>query len=94
MEQEQLQQQILKKLAIESLPLAEQQEVLSLTLDAIIKQAVIIAHDTLPEDKRDVFVDLIENGGDLGEVVEYFLQTVEGKPVLDKAVEDVLLELQ
>jgi hypothetical protein len=93
MDQE-LQQNILKKLGIESLPENERDETLALMLDAIIKQAVIIAHDTLPDDKKERFVSLVENGGDLAELIEYFSGTVDGKTILEKAVEEVLEETQ
>ncbi len=94
MEQEQLHKQVLEKLHIEELPKEEQDEILALTLDAIIKQAVIIAHDTLEESTRAKFVTLVEEGGDLEELTEYFMHTVEGKPILTKAVEEVLAELE
>ena len=94
MEQEQLRTQVLEKLKIQDLPQDEQDEILALTLDAIIKQAVIIAHDSLDEVTRAKFVTLVEGGGDLEELIEYFSQTVEGKPVLTRAVEEVLAELE
>ncbi len=89
-----LQQHILTKLGIDSLPENEQEEILALMLDAILKEAVIITHDTLPEDKRTSFVDLVENGGALAQLMEYFSVEVDGKTVLDKAIENVLEETQ
>ena len=94
MEQEQLRAQVFEKLKIQDLSQDEQDEILALTLDAIIKQAVIIAHDSLDEVTRTKFVTLVEEGGDLEELIEYFSQTVEGKPILTLAVEEVLAELE
>ncbi len=93
MDQE-LQQYILEKLGIASLPENERDEILALMLDAIIKQAVIITHDTLPEDKKDPFVSIIENGGNIAELIEYFSGTVEGKAILEEAIKQVLDETQ
>lgn len=94
MEQEQLRKLVLEKFHLTDLPEEEQDELLSLTLDAIIKQAVIIAHDSLDAVTREKFVTIVEEGGNLEELITYFMHTVEGKPILTKAVEEVLIEIE
>ncbi len=94
MNQEQLYREITKELGIDTLPPEEQDKALAEVLDAIVQQAIIITHSTLPEDKKAEFVALIEEGGDAEKLIEMFSGTIEGKAILDKAVQEVVEALQ
>lgn len=85
---------IATRLHIETLPQEEQQEYLNKVLTLILKQAVIITHDTLEEDKRASFVKIIEDEeGDPKILLEAFSQEHDGKNIIEQATEKVLSEL-